>query len=119
VLGFEVPLVSSLWVSERVARLAASAPGGLAAVGYAEPSLRFAAGTGTKFLGPISAASFLRQAPQRAVAVAAPQVPAFLQAAGVPAPHQFGSVDGFDYSNGHRIALKLFDVPSSQPESQR
>lgn len=109
VLAVELPNLPQLWVSARLgAALQARPPAGFAAVGYAEPSLRFAAGTATQWLDAAAAARFLATGPGRAVAVAAPQLTSFLRAAGPPAPHAFTTVRGFDYSNGKPVALSLF-----------
>ena len=49
VLGLELPHLEAIWISQRAAE-AAVGSGVLGSIGYAEPSLRFLAGTDTKFL---------------------------------------------------------------------
>ncbi len=56
-LGWELPRLAPLWIAPRVE--AALPPGRLGAVGFAEPSLMFLAGTGTEWLLPGQAAEAL------------------------------------------------------------
>ncbi len=115
ILAIELPNLSPLWVSARVSAWLHTRPvSGFAAVGYAEPSLMFAAGTGTRWLDAAAAARFLMAAGGRVVAVAGPQVGRFLIAAEEGAPRQasptaFATVRGFDYSTGKPVALTLFE----------
>jgi hypothetical protein len=113
-LGFEVPAATPLWIAPRVAAaLAAHGPRtGFASVGYAEPSLMFVCGTDTEMLaGGAAGAQFLAGAPGRVVLVEGRDRAAFLAAAAAAGitPHPFGEVDGFNYSNGRRVALTLYD----------
>ncbi len=109
VLAVELPRSGALWVSRAVAERAAGRP--LAAVGYAEPSLLFAAGTGTRWLNAADAARWLAAAPGRVVAVEARQLAAF-EAVAAPTAIGFARVDGFDYSNGRRVSVTLFAAMS-------
>ncbi len=110
ILAFELPNLPALWVSARVAAWVQRHPAsGFAAVGYAEPSLMFSAGTGTRWLGPQAAARFLAEDSGRLVAVAERDVARFLIATGEPAPRAIATVRGFDYSTGRRVALTLFE----------
>jgi hypothetical protein len=116
ILVVELPRLPQLWVSARVAAWLDRRPvSGFAAVGYAEPSLMFAAGTGTQFLDAGAAARFLAADCGRVVAVAEPQVRPFLIAAGRLAPHAFAAVRGFDYSVGRDVALTLFRAGAPKP----
>ncbi len=118
ILAVELPHLPQLWVSARVAAWLQGRPvSGFAAVGYAEPSLMFSAGTGTRWLDAAAAARFLAADSGRVVAVAERQVGPFLVAAGkispqAPAPHAFATVRGFDYSDGKTVALTLFEGAS-------
>lgn len=116
VLGLDLPHLTPLWIAPRVAAaLAAHGPAtGFAAAGYAEPSLMFLCGTDTRMLGGgAQAADFLAAARGRVVAVEARQSAAFAaQAAALElAPRAFAEVDGFNYSNGRRVRLTLYDQP--------
>jgi len=71
----------------------------------------FLCGTDTRMLPDGAAgARFLAGAPGRVVLVEGRERDRFL-AAGV-APRAFGEVDGFNYSNGRRVALTLYDAIS-------
>lgn len=106
----ELPRLAPLWIGPRVAAAlrAHPAPGGFAVSGYAEPSLMFAVGTGTRFLDPSAAAAFLAARPGRVVAVDASTLPAFHAALGGAAAQAFATVAGVNYANGHRVSLTLF-----------
>jgi 4-amino-4-deoxy-L-arabinose transferase-like glycosyltransferase len=114
-LGLELPAATPLWIAPRVqAALLAHGPRtGFAAVGYAEPSLMFVCGTDTRMLaGGAAGAAFLAAAPGRVVLIEAHDRAAFLAAAGQDgiAPHPFAEIGGFNYSNGHRVVLTLYDT---------
>ncbi len=114
ILGLELPRLTPLWLAPRVeAALAAHADvTGFAAAGFAEPSLMFLCGTGTRMLGDgAEAADFLAAAPGRVVLVEARQLPAFTARAAALAlvAHPFADIAGFNYSNGRRVRLVLFD----------
>ncbi len=117
VLGLLLPAARPLWIAPRVtAALAAHWPGGrppdarFGALGFAEPSLMFLAGTDTRwFAQPGAAARFLAARPDRVVLVDSREQPAFAAAAaslGVQ-PKTFATVRGFNYSNGHWVTLLL------------
>jgi 4-amino-4-deoxy-L-arabinose transferase-like glycosyltransferase len=116
ILAVELPRLPQLWVSAGVAAWLDRRPvSGFAAVGYAEPSLMFAAGTGTRWLDAGAAARFLAADAGRVVAVAERQVGPFLVAAGRMSPRAFATVRGFDYSVGRSVALTLFRAGSAKP----
>jgi len=75
----------------------------------------FLCGTDTRMLPDGAAgARFLAGAPGRVVLVEGRERDRFLaeaRAAGI-APRAFGEVDGFNYSNGRRVALTLYDAIS-------
>ncbi len=117
-LGLELPNATPLWIAPRVAAALAAhgARTGFAAAGYAEPSLMFLCGTDTRMLPDgASGARFLAAAPGRVVLVEGRERDRFLAEAGAKgvAPHAFGEVDGFNYSNGRRVALTLYDTISA------
>ena len=117
VLGLMLPDARPLWIAPRVtAALAAHWPHGrppdarFGALGFAEPSLMFLAGTGTRwFAAAPAAARFLAGGPDRVVVVNSREQPAFAAAAAAIGMHPrgFATVRGFDYSNGHRVTLLL------------
>ena len=117
VLGITLPNVRPLWIAPRVtAALASHWPHGrppdarFAALGFAEPSLMFLAGTNTRWFAKAPAAArFLAAGPDRVVLVDSRQQPAFAAAAAALGvrPHGFATVRGFNYSNGHRVTLVL------------
>jgi 4-amino-4-deoxy-L-arabinose transferase-like glycosyltransferase len=105
-LGWSLPQTAPLWLSARIARVAQGRT--LAAVGYAEPSLRFEAGTATQFLDAAAAARFYDAAPGRAVAVAAAAAAEFLRDAAPIRPQPVAALRGFDYSNGRRMTITVY-----------
>jgi len=110
VLGIDVAHDTPLWIAPRIAAIRASigpdAP--LAAVGFAEPSLPFLAGTSTQLLsGGAAGARFLAEGTGRVLAVESRDLAAF-NTANHAASRIVGEVDGFNYSNGHRIAITVF-----------
>jgi 4-amino-4-deoxy-L-arabinose transferase-like glycosyltransferase len=123
VLGLELPRLDGLWIAPRIAAaLGAHWPDGrppdasFAALGFAEPSLRFLCGTGVRLFGdPTRGAEFVAAGPDRVLAVEQRELPAFAQASeriGV-VPHGFARVSGFNYSHGRRVALTLFESPTT------
>jgi 4-amino-4-deoxy-L-arabinose transferase-like glycosyltransferase len=114
VLEWELPRMTPLWIGPRVeaALQAHGARTGFATAGYAEPSLVFRSGTDTVLLADgRAAAHFLADAPGRVVLVEGRELAKFEAEAEVLnlAPRSFAQVDGFNYSNGRRVALTLFD----------
>jgi hypothetical protein len=113
-----VPRLDPLWLSRGAARLIASrAPPGTAvtAVGYAEPSLAFLLGTGTRFARPIVAAQSVADSPRAMALVEAREDREFradLAARGFRA-EPLGEVAGLDYSNGRRMVLTLYRAAPS------
>jgi 4-amino-4-deoxy-L-arabinose transferase-like glycosyltransferase len=113
-LGFELPVATPLWVAPRVCQAvdAAPHPGGFAAAGYAEPSLMFLCGTETKLLPDGAAgARFLGGAPGRLVLVEGRADADFnATAAGLGVrPAAIAGFSGFNYSNGRRVELTLYE----------
>ena len=108
------PRLTSLWVSTRVAALLPFNPQGhhvaLAASGFAEPSLVFAAGTRTVLGRPEEAVTLLASDPTAYAAIAEPQKPAFEAAARARgmAPRAVATIAGFNYSVGKPVTLTLY-----------
>jgi hypothetical protein len=113
-----LPRLTAPWISPRLADLVRQVQPGLpperfGVVGYHEPSLLFALGGGINLLsdGP-SAARFLAGEPGRLVAVADRQEAAFRAEAATLglSPTEHGTLAGFNYSRGRRVAISLFGV---------
>jgi 4-amino-4-deoxy-L-arabinose transferase-like glycosyltransferase len=109
-----LPGLDRLWLSRAAAELVAHHPPAagtpLIAVGYGEPSLVFLLGGHVRLTSPPGAAEAL--AGGGAALVSNREEPMFRQALsgrGLNA-HPLGTVAGFDYSNGQRMALTLYDV---------
>jgi hypothetical protein len=113
-----LPGLDRLWLSRAAADLvalhppAAGAP--LVAVGYGEPSLVFLLGGHVRLTTSSGAAEAL--AGGGAALVSNREEPMFRQALSGRGlnMHPLGSVAGFDYSNGQRLALMLYDVGHSE-----
>lgn len=111
-----LPRLTAPWVGPRVAALLAERAPGLppaqfGVAGYHEPSQMFATGTGTVLLrNGTAAAAFLAEAPGRFAAVGDRDLAAFqaeAQRLGLTAQEE-GSVEGFNYTRGRHIVLRLF-----------
>ena len=104
-LGWELPRLWPLWIAPRVV---ASVPAGrLGSVGFAEPSLMFLAGTGTRFLLADEGVAALADAGIDVLLVGdrdLAAVQAGLAARGV-AVRVAAIVPGFNYSRGRRVTL--------------
>ncbi len=118
VLGGVLPRLEAPWISPRLAALVAQTAPGLpgarfGVAGYHEPSLMFALGADIRLLrGGQDAARFLAAAPGRFVAVSDREEAGFwaeAQALGL-APAERGTVAGFNYSRGRRVAIVLYGV---------
>lgn len=113
VLEIELPDLSPLWIAPRVtAALDGRFPNGagFGALGYQEPSLRFAAGTATEFLlGPLDAAQFLAGTGHVVLVDARDQKPflAAAQSLGF-SPDPFAKIRGFDTGRGRQVTLWLY-----------
>ena len=112
--SFIAPRLSALWVSTRVAALLPLDAQGryvpLAASGFAEPSLVFAAGTHTILGPPAEAAALLARDPSAYAAIAEPLRAAFetvARARGI-APRAVATISGFNYSVGKPVTLTLY-----------
>jgi 4-amino-4-deoxy-L-arabinose transferase-like glycosyltransferase len=109
VLGLELPRLQALWLSPRAA--AAAGPGSLGSVGYAEPSLRFLAGTQTRFLpNGVAGALALASGQVKRLLVDDQDLTAFRAAAaqlGLDA-RESGVIRGYNYSRGRWMTLTVF-----------
>ena len=114
-LGWAVlPGLDRLWLSRAAGELVAHHPPAvgapLVAIGYGEPSLVFLLGGHVRLTPSSAAADTLRGG--GVALVSNREEPTFrqtLSAHGLNA-HPLGAVAGFDYSNGQRMVLTLFDV---------
>jgi 4-amino-4-deoxy-L-arabinose transferase-like glycosyltransferase len=118
------PRLDPLWLSRRTEAAMAKAQllprQGIAdapvtVAGYAEPSLVFALGTETELGGPDDAAQAIAE--HRPAVVEARQEAAFRQA--LAADHataqEVAEVQGLDYSDGHKMTLRIYKAPDSAP----
>jgi hypothetical protein len=109
------PSLEKLWISPRAAAAVKtlSRPGDPppAAVGYHEPSLLFLLGTKTRLANARDAADVGAEA-GGLVLVDSRQVPLFLGrlAEREADAHAVGTVDGFNYSKGRTVRLRIFRV---------
>jgi hypothetical protein len=111
-----LPRLTAPWVSPRVEAMVRQAAPGLppaqfGITGYHEPSLMFALGGDIRLLRDgAEAARFLAESPGRLAAVADRQEAGFREEAariGL-APRELGTVAGFNYSRGRRVAIMLY-----------
>ncbi|HEV2532794.1 glycosyltransferase family 39 protein [Phenylobacterium sp.] len=118
------PRLDPLWLSRRTeaamgkAQLLprqgiADAP--VTVAGYAEPSLVFALGTETELGGPDDAAQAIAE--HRPAVVEDRQDPVFRQAlaAAHAVAQEVAEVKGLDYSDGHKMTLRIYRAPDSAP----
>jgi 4-amino-4-deoxy-L-arabinose transferase-like glycosyltransferase len=111
------PSVAPLWSSAQAAAAVREArpcaTSGLAAAGYAEPSLVFLTGTATRLVRADAAADFLLADPACALALiedeARPAFEARLAEAGASA-RALRRVSGYNYSKGDPVGLTLFTL---------
>ena len=109
VLGFELPRLAPLWLAPQVVA-AMQGMDRLGAVGFAEPSLMFLAGTGTQWLLAADAPGALASGRIHTLLVGDRDRAAVLAEAareGVPL-RPVTEVDGLNYSRGRTVALTLF-----------
>ncbi|WP_439599222.1 glycosyltransferase family 39 protein [Falsiroseomonas sp.] len=115
-LGLVLPRLEAPWISPRLAAAVQAAAPGLpdehfGVVGYHEPSLLFAMGGEIRLLRDgAAAADFLAGETGRLVAVGDRDLARFRAAAeagGLPLVER-GSVAGFNYSRGRRVAITLY-----------
>ncbi len=109
VLGFELPRLAPLWLAPRVVA-ALQGMDRLGAVGFAEPSLMFLAGTGTQWLLAADAPEALASGHIHTLLVGDRDLAAVLTEAareGVPLL-RVAEVNGLNYSRGRPVALTLF-----------
>jgi 4-amino-4-deoxy-L-arabinose transferase-like glycosyltransferase len=112
--GVVVPDLDRFWLSRAAAELVALHPphagASLVAVGYAEPSLVFLLGGQVRLTTPRGAAEALGGGGEALVSNREDAVfRQALNARGLVA-RPLGSAPGFDYANGQRIVLTLYDV---------
>ncbi|HWK47575.1 MAG TPA: glycosyltransferase family 39 protein [Stellaceae bacterium] len=112
-----LPRLEPAWLSRRAAAAVADvghlATRPVVSVGYAEPSLVFLLGTGTRLLTPPAAAAALAHHDATLALVADRENAAFradLSALHL-VPHAVSVVSGFDYSNGRWLTLTLYSLP--------
>jgi len=109
-----LPGLDPIWISRNVAALVAKLPTPhttLAASGFAEPSLVFLLGTGTKLTTGDGAADFLTHTPGSLALIAESDETRFRAALvqqGASA-RALGTVAGLNYSNGRRLVLTLYE----------
>ncbi|MGG5820321.1 ArnT family glycosyltransferase [Falsiroseomonas sp. HW251] len=116
VLEGVLPRLRAPWLSPRIAELVHRTDPGLpherfGIVGYHEPSLMFAMGSEIRLLrNGAEAARFLADEPGRLVAVADRDEAAFRAEAATRglALRERGTVAGFNYSRGRRVAINLY-----------
>jgi 4-amino-4-deoxy-L-arabinose transferase-like glycosyltransferase len=111
-----LPRLTAPWISPRLAALVQQASPGIhderfGVVGYHEPSLMFALGSEIRLLrNGAEAAGFLAGAPGRIVAVGDRDEAAFRAEATARglAVREHGTVAGFNYSRGRRVAINVY-----------
>jgi 4-amino-4-deoxy-L-arabinose transferase-like glycosyltransferase len=117
------PRLDPLWLSKRTEQAMAKArllprqgmvEAPVAVAGYAEPSLVFALGTPTVLEGPDQAAQAI--ADGRPAVVEAREDAAFRQALAADGVEGLivGTVQGLDYSNGHRTTLRIYRAAAQE-----
>ncbi len=108
ILGVELPRLTPLWIAPRVTAALPSGP--LGAVGFAEPSLMFLAGTGTQWLLAPDAPAALASGRIRTLLVGDRDRAAVLAAAAQAGVRlqQVAEVPGVNYSRGRKVVLTLY-----------
>lgn len=117
------PRLDPLWLSARTEKAMAKAKllprqgiadAPVSVAGYAEPSLVFALGTPTELEGADEAAQAIAE--ERPAVVEQAEEPAFraaLKARGAVA-RQVAEVKGLDYSNGHKMTLRVYESTEAE-----
>jgi 4-amino-4-deoxy-L-arabinose transferase-like glycosyltransferase len=117
------PRLDPLWLSARTEKAMAKAQllprqgiadAPVSVAGYAEPSLVFALGTPTELEGADEAAQAIAE--ERPAVVEAAEEPAFraaLKAQGAVA-RQVAEIKGLDYSNGHKMTLRVYESAAAE-----
>ncbi len=104
VLGYELPHLRPLWLAPSV--VAALPPGTtLGAVGFAEPSLMFLAGTGTRWLDAAGAARALADGSVGALVVGDRDLDTVLAATGPL--RTLATIPGYNISRGRHVTLTV------------
>ncbi len=109
ILGFELPRLAPVWIAPQVVA-ALPEPGSLGAVGFAEPSLMFLAGTDTQWLPAADAPAALASGRVHALLVGDRDRAAVLagaERAGIRL-QEVAAVPGFNYSRGRAVLLTLY-----------
>lgn len=118
------PRLDPLWLSRRVETAMAKAEllprqgvanAPVTVTGYAEPSLVFALGTETELGSPDDAAEAIVE--HRPAVVEARQEAAFREALAEDhvAAREVAEVKGLDYSDGHKMTLRIYKAPANAP----
>ncbi|TCT02664.1 ArnT family glycosyltransferase [Aquabacter spiritensis] len=120
VYQFLLPQMRAVWISERLAAIAAEAgcpAGNIATVPYQEPSLAFLIGTDLRFTNPVAAADLLKQGGCTMAFLGANMVPLFEQRA-----REIGlrykatsSIAGFTYNGGRNVVITVFRPQEATP----
>jgi 4-amino-4-deoxy-L-arabinose transferase-like glycosyltransferase len=114
VFGAALPTLEAPWIAPRIKTILfdrmPAGHGPVMIAGYSEPSAMIALGTGTRFGSGADAAALLADDPTAVAVVAGDQAAGF--SAALEARHvgaeALGTVDGFNYAKGRRIALTLW-----------
>ncbi len=109
VIGWELPRLTPIWLAPRV--VAALPPGTrLGAVGFAEPSLMFLAGTGTRWMLAAEGVSALADGTIDALLIGDRDLPAAHAKATAIAltPRETATIDGFNVSRGRAVTLTIW-----------
>ncbi len=111
VLEVELPGLQPLWLAPRVVAVLPAGPFG--AVGFAEPSLMFLAGTGTQWLLASEGARVLAEGKVRTLLVADRDRAAVLAEAARlgTLPQVLAVIAGYNYSRGQSVTLALLARP--------
>jgi len=107
VLGGELPRLGPVWISPRVVAMMPAGPFG--AVGFAEPSLMFLAGSDTRWLTPREGAQALSLGELRTLLVADRDLSQVLTETRKfdVQPLELGTIRGYNYSRGRFVTLTL------------
>jgi 4-amino-4-deoxy-L-arabinose transferase-like glycosyltransferase len=118
--AYQLPNMQTVWMSPRIAEAVARAKPcaatTLATVPYAEPSLVFLLGTGTKLTDVRGAAEHLLRNPACGLALVGAQERSpflSLMAAAKVETREIDRISGINYSNGKRLDLILYAVSRS------
>lgn len=106
-----LPSLSRIWISERVAQSVGQLDDELVAVaGYYEPSLVFLMNGRTQAVDGATAAKQIASTQVKIAIVEERQLPTFLKALSPRVAIERDVVDGFNYSQGKRVRLHIFEA---------